>query len=301
MTINDELSALQPASFDGIRFPVTSRRHEVRPHTFESFIVYRDGEYVEIMGQSGRIFSYVVPMRSGISTAGYWRQFEKVYALFDSYRKPEARTLVDPVWGEILATPGAWSDELDAQIRDGVNVSLTFKEHTPIGESIDQRPPTLQTVEDEAASLDDEVSVTPWTVQAPAPSGSATDPLSAAAALINQVNYTRDRFNANILSVSSHALKVERAAEKLGVEGEPARKAARKLRIDSERLATAPPREKAGVVVQVVESAPKTISQLAAEIGITVEELLRLDANLARSVLTPAGYRVWSKGKQRGG
>lgn len=298
MTINDELSKLPPATFRGIRFPVTARTHSVSMNRSKTVIIYRDGEYVQVFGLTGRQLNYQVPMRSGIESSGYSRLFAQVDALYDAFRNPEPGPLFDPKWGELLVSPGSWSDEMTAMLRDGVDVTLSFDEHTPIGEEVDSRPVTLQTIEQDNTTLDAVVAATAWTIQTQ-PDTEKTDPLSAAAGVMNQVSYAKDNFNAQILSVGNKAAKVERAAEKLGVAGEPARRAARKLRIDCERTAAAPPREKFGVVVQIAEDTPKTISQMALDSGMTVEQLLRSDMKLARRVLTPPGQRVWSKPRPR--
>jgi hypothetical protein len=298
MTTNDELSALQPASFRGFRFPVTSRTHTEGTDKIVTSIVYRNGVYVQILARAGREFTYQVPMRSGINTSGYKRLFAQVPEFFETYRNTEPGELVDPVFGPILAAPGSWTDELTAMLRDGVDVSISFTEHVPIGEVVDSKPPTLQSIELDNVALDAIVTATPWTLQT-TPETEGTDPLSAAAGLMNQVSYTKDTLNAHILAVGSKAGRVERAAEKLGIAGDPARMAARKLRLDCERTANAPPREKFGTVVQIVQEAPQTISQLAMASGMTVEELLRSDANMARNIISPPRRRVWTKPRPR--
>jgi hypothetical protein len=298
MTTNDELSALQPASFRGFRFPVTSRTHTEGTDKIVTSIVYRNGVYVQILARAGREFTYQVPMRSGINTSGYKRLFAQVPEFFETYRNTEPGPLIDPVFGEILAAPGSWTDELTAMLRDGVDVSISFTEHVPIGEVVDSKPPTLQSIELDNVALDAIVTATPWTLQT-TPETEGTDPLSAAAGLMNQVSYANDTLNAHVLAVGSKAGRVERAAEKLGIAGDPARMAARKLRLDCERTANAPPREKFGTVVQVVQEAPQTISQLAMASGMTVEELLRADANMARNIISPPRKRVWTKPRPR--
>lgn len=292
--VNDELSALQPASFRGIRFPVTSRSHSVSQNAQRSVVVYRDGEYVEVFGLEGRKFTYQVPVRSGIATSGYVRLFAQLQAFFDAFRDVSAGPLIDPVYGEILATPDSWTDELTAMLRDGVDVVISFTEHTPLGEETRNQPAMLTNIGTANAQMDAAVEAVPWTVQTQ-PETEGTDPLSAAAGVINQVDYARDSFDAQILAVGSKAGKVERAAERLGLAAEPARRAARKLRLDCEKTAAAPPRDKAGTLVEIAADSPKTLMQLAAESGMTIEELLRADMTMARSALVPSGRRVWRR------
>lgn len=287
------LHKLPQMSFRGITLPCVDREfefgHERIPHHF----VYRDGVTTEMMGIEGKVFNYTLPMRESIAVGGLKYLFSKViFELQTAFENPDPGPLVDPRIGTVMVTPGVWREKTDPHKTDGVDVSLSFFEYTAIGTKSEDSPPTITGVYDSARALDAEVARTPWTVQQPSPQPT-TDPLSAIAGVLEQVNATRERADAMVMSVSNRANDVEMAAEKLGLAGEPARRAARKLRLDCERTANAPPRDKAGVLVGIAVDSPKTIAQMAAENNMTIAELIRSNTGLARSPIIPAGSRVY--------
>lgn len=295
MTDYEMLKRLPKMSFRGIALPIVDRVHDFGQMTNEHTFIYRDGVTTEMLGVGARRFTYAALLRESITVAGYKNLFSSVLRKFyEACLNPEAGPLIDPVHGEILCTPGPWHETTDHRRTDGVDVQISFVEYTAIGEQVADQPPTIQGVYDSAKALDVEVAATKWTQQVPSPEATV-DPLSGFAGLLEQTNTARERFDNMGMSVSDKALKVERAAEKLGLAGEPARRAARKLRLDSYRLAKAPPRDKAGILREQVTTAPKTIAQIAAESGMSIADLIRSNASLARSPMVPAGTKVYTR------
>ena len=287
-------AGLPVLEFRGIQLPCVDRTHQFQHEQAPHHVLYRDGVAVDMLGAQGRTFRYSVPMRDGV-TAGHKALFSTgLTALYEAFRDKTPGFLVDPVHGRVLVVPGTW-DEVATPSKglDGVDLTLTFVEHSPIDEVWADDPPTVEGVTAEAKSLDDAVAKTPWTVQQPAPQ-SAVNPLSAVSGAINQVNRAREQTRAAVLSVAMRANEIEEASEKLGVAGEPTRLAARRLRLDAERNANDPPTSPSDIKREVIKSTIGLV-ELARNLGMTVRELLDLNPNLSRSPRVQRGKQVFGR------
>lgn len=304
-TADDLFGRLPTMSFRDIAVPVVDRDHTFSHESAPHQVVFRDGVATEMLGTGGRVFMYSVPFRESI--VDQRRDFKKLftkrfYQFYEAYRDPSPGPLVDPVHGKITVTPAAWNEHMSWQQRDGLDTKFNFVEYTAIGKVVKDNPPSIAELANAARTLDEHVAVAPWPQQVEPPKPTV-DPLTAVAGLINQVNVHRNLINANIRRVGFLAWKVESAATEAGGRNAPdsasaavfnsIRLAARKLRIQSNQLADAPPRDKAQVAVQQVYDTPKTIMQLAAESAMPLATLLELNPGLARSNPVPKGTVVW--------
>jgi hypothetical protein len=292
------LAQLPSMSWRGIVLPVIDRSHTFQFETAPHKIIYRDGVATEMLGEQGRVFHYSIPMRETVKSAkeGLRQLFSKGFReLYRAYRDPSPGMLVDPAHGAILCTPASWEDRLHWDQTDGADVRLVFTEYSPPGKTVQDDPPTVKGLFDSAQELDIVVQSVPWPpqVQSPEPT---TDPFSAAAGILNQLNSNRRRLNAVIYAVEARMAKVERAAEEAQKNAPDSRSAAifnlirlqaRKGRIDAKRLGDAPPRDKAGTAIRVVLDQPKTVTQLAAECKMTMKEFLYLNPGLSRYAFIP--------------
>lgn len=281
-------------SFRGIALPCVDRSHQFSHEQTPHHVLYRDGVAIDMLGIQARTFRYSCPMRDGV-TAGHTSLFAKTFRLlYEAFRDKTPGFLVDQVHGRVLVVPGAWDEQASpSKGVDGVDVSLTFVEHSPVDEVWEDDPPTIVDLTDQENRLDADVAVTPWTKQVPAPPVKPNI-LAAVAGAINQVNRTREQSRAAVLGVADKANRIEEASEKLGIAGEPTRAAARRMRLDATNTANNPPRSP-GDVKRIVTSAPQGVAELAAALGMTVRELLTLNPNLGRSPNVPRNTEVWGR------
>ena len=292
-----DIRKLAVPSWRDILFPAKSLTHRFAHEISPSHVTYAQGDFFDMTGTRARVWDCQIPFNESLNN---WETlFSKTYPKFyQAMMDRTPGTLVTPLQGPILCVPGSYEEDLSPMVLDGVTVRCTWSEHTPIEGSDLDAPPNLQAIFSEATALDNQVSGMSWDGSKPLPTA---DPLTAIAATINQLNTARDKVKANILSVSDRANAVEVAAEKLGSNGGPkansVRLAARRLRLRSERVANAPPREAIGAVVQYVVESPMTVLQAAREAGMDLKDFLDLNYTLARIVLIPPGTNIVVKAK----
>lgn len=283
--------------------PVQDWSHRFSHQAIEHHIIYRAGVAIDMMGAQGRVFSYVLPLRNGISKAPFQNAFTGIYyRLYDAYRNKDAGDLIDPVHGPVWAVPGEWDAHTDPNGLDGVEVRLTFREDTPVDGAREDSPPTFAEILTESKSLDDEIQTVDW--ERPEEVTNTTDLLSAGAGLISQVNRMKEKLGATYLSVVNKIDKLEMQLEELMSTNDPAindlRLKIRKFRSNLTNAANEPPNEKGKIVSRVVES-DTTVTALAAAYGMDLSDFLRLNPGLARNpyVKAETTIRVIKNSKKR--
>lgn len=283
---------------DELILPVADRNHEFEHQGAEHAIIYRNGVAVEMTGAGARILSYTIPMREGITKGPYGGLFtqalQKLWASFYSDRTPGP--LYDPIYGLLTCVPQRWHESTDVNKRDGVELQLSWKVHTPDEGSSETASPSLYSLEISAQRLDEEVARTPWPVQQNPPEPTA-DPLSVASGVVQQGNYAVTRSKAKVSEVAMRMGEVEDAAEEAEANGVPGagfvRQDARRARLGATKVANAPPRETATAAIQVVTSEVSDLPALAKRFGMTLQDLLFFNPGLSKSVVAPSGSRVW--------
>ena len=289
-----DIRQLAVPSWRAIMFPAKDLEHRFAHEQSPAHVSYGNGDFFDMTGTRARTWDCTIPFNENLKN---WENlFSKTYP--DFYRAMRDRTpgtLVTPLQGPILCVPGSYEEKLSPLVLDGVSVRCTWSEHTPIKGSDLDAPPNLAALFAEATALDANVTKTP--ALKPANLKPTTDPLTAIAATINRLNTTRDKVRGNILAVSQRANAIEVAATKLGSNGGPqansVRLAARRLRLRSEYLANAPPRETVGAVKQMVTEGPSSVLQLARDFGMDIKDFLALNYALAKQVAVPPGTKIF--------
>jgi hypothetical protein len=273
--------------------PAKELKHRFAHESSPAHVSYGSGDYFDMTGTRARTWAAKIPFNESLKN---WEKlFSKTYPEFyEAMRDRTPGTLVTPLQGPVLCVPGSYEDELSPMILDGLVVDCTWSEHTPVEGSDLDAPPNLPALFTEATALDNQVKGMSWDGGNPLPT---TDPLTAIAATINKLNTARDKAKGNILAVSQRANAIEVACEKLGSNGGPkansVRLAARKLRLRSERVANAPPREVAGEITQSITEGPKTVLQLARESLMDLKDFLELNFMLAKQTIVPPGTKFF--------
>jgi hypothetical protein len=244
-------------------------------------------------GAENRRFTYTIPMREDIAAGPYERLF--TVGLTQLYRDMLNRApgpLIDPTWGEVTCVPASWSNSLDPNRRDGTDVDVEFVEWKDIASETDTAGgvDTLQGLESDAGALDAEVAAVAREAQVPSPEP-ATDPLSAIAGVGAQLTRSRDRVTASLAQTSNRLEKIEAALDDLQdpLNGELIRET-RRLRVSTARLAEKA--EPTRVVRNTTANTNKALAAIAAELAMSIADLLKLNPDLAKSPVVLAGTPI---------
>ncbi len=290
--MTDLLAFLQRFSWRGAEYPVLARSvsfsHEGARHKFQ----YQDDELIEQLGAQSLTFSYTLAMREDIAKGPYVRLFREGYPkLFRDMRNREPGVLVDPILGTFRCTPMSFSDEVDIGKRDGTDVRVEFV-HTPEqGSTEDQKPaPTINGLKTDAGALDAELTTVDWK-QEPSPEPTV-DPLDAVSGIGGQIDAQRSK---TIAALNDFAFRCEKAHDALDRVEDPKnaqlQAALRRNRMnarDAAKRASDPTKR----IVQIIQKQARGISTVAAEFGMTVEALLKLNPSFAGNPFIPAGAAV---------
>jgi hypothetical protein len=296
---NDDLSQLPRFSWRDQEYPLTRRRvsfaHEGAKHRLQ----YRDNDFIEQLGPHSLYFSYTLPMRSGIAKGPYKDLFSTGYPLlFAAMRDREKGVLVDPVLGEFVCTPASWADDLNVALRDGTDVEIEFEHAPDIDELEDLKAITLQGLGSDAGALDAELKRVDWE-QEPSPEPTI-DALSAISGVGAQFEAQAGKAAASLEDFAYKCEKIDQQIDRLqNPDVWPLKRAVRRNRATAVALgkrAADPTKE---VKTTIVNHA-KTVAGMAAEVDMTVAELLEQNPALARMPFITPGTAVNVLVKRRG-
>lgn len=294
--MTDVLSALPRFTWRGQTLPITSRTvrfsHDDTDHTFQ----YRDGEIIERNGVKNWTLNYTIPFRQDIAKGPYTNLFTvELLAFIFACRDKTPDTLRDPVIGSLRAVCSTYEEETDVLKRDGTDVRVEFK-HSPLLEDVQLETiqggiSGLSNVGSQAGVLDADVARVLWPPQVPSPEPS-TDPLSAISGFGRQIINQGNKLSAALDNVAYKAEQIETTAALL--EDPHTFQMAR----SSRRLQTAALKLKDRIqnperrILRVTLAYSKSLSRIAADSAMTVEDLLKLNPTIAGRPLVPAGTVV---------
>lgn len=292
--MTDVLKLLPPPSWRGIQYPCAERkvsfRHEGAIHTIQ----YRDGDFVEMLGAHGLTFAYTFPMRESIAKGPYKKLFDVgLPQLFRDALNREAGELFDPIYGSFRCVPQLFDDTTDVMKRCGTDVRVEFL-YSP---ELSDEDPALRDlsgvagIASEAGKLDEEVAKANWAQEErPEPT---QDVLLAADGVINQGLAQIDKFSAALDDFAFKLEKIENTCDRAeNPQNWSIRDSARRNREAAIRTKRRLSENPATKLRQFVTRGAKLVSVLAKDVGMTAEELLRLNPGLARQPYVPAGQVV---------
>lgn len=182
--MTDALANLVEASFEGVAFPASEAPFECSRRLVEHEAYLRDGAVLENAGRGPYKGSFKIPLKNVPALEARYggqlfpRLFERLRGLCES--KAIGR-LVHPVLGPLTAGLGSWSHVVAADDRGGVELSLSWTEHSAsVAEVLDLTGDgsTIQQVQTRADTADAAVQA----VRPSAPSlRTATDAATATA------------------------------------------------------------------------------------------------------------------------
>ena len=284
----DVFKELPYAAFRGIQFPIIARGPVGHSHTtIKHGLQYRDKQIVETTGAENLTLTYTIPFRQGLATGPWENAFHELYSqLWDEYLDKTPGDLIDPFRGQLIVIPGSWDEEVDVDKRDGLDVRLTFIE-APLDDEEPLSLPTIQGAYSEAGALDTEVEKVDWEQeQSPQPT---QDPLSAVRGIGDQLDVARSRIAASLDDVAYRCERLEATAERLEDPERTQRvvRSARRLNLATRRL-NSRAMNPAKSAKRVLNATARTISAVAADMGTTIEALLRANPAL-NGPLVPGG------------
>lgn len=294
--MTDVLSKLPRFKWRGIELPLTSRSvrfsHDDTDHTFQ----YRDGDYVERKGVKNWVFSYGIPFRQDIAKGPYKNLFsEQLLNFIFACRDKSPDTLRDPVIGSFRAVVSTYEEETDVLKRDGTDVRVEFK-HSPLIDDVELEViqggiSGLGSVASQAGALDQDVAGIDWPAQEPSPEPTI-DPLSAISGFGRQIENQGNKFSAALDNVAYKAEQVEEANARLEDPrtfqiGRSSRRV-QAAALHAKELLQNPERR----IIRVTQAYAKSISRIAADSAMTVQQLLQLNPSIAGRPIVPAGTVV---------
>lgn len=149
---------LQPATFEGVEFPLASKRMSGGRAIRRNRYPYRAGQAIEDTGREPYSFELEIPLFAGMDPALYPNRYEELLLVFNDTRTTGEGEYVDPELGPINAKVVSWDWAEDAMRRDGGILTVRLEEVSFDAQvfSVDTRDPQA-TAEREAEALDDEL------------------------------------------------------------------------------------------------------------------------------------------------
>lgn len=289
--MSDVFALLPNFQFRGKKYPLAARSVGFAHEAIAHVIQYRDNAIIEQTGAQNLTFTYSIPMREDIARGPYKSLFTQgLPALFRDMRNREEGELIDPVLGHFTVVPTSFSEETDVDKRDGTDVRVEFKQSPSLDEDQEPEAPSLQGVLAKAGRFDDQIKRANWQQQ-PSPRGT-TDILSAVNGLLSLGDQARDRVRGTTQDLLARCEKIEATVDRTT---DPAnwmlRAEARRLRADI-LTAGAFGQHPLTPKSQAVTKYRQPLSAVAAANGMTVEQMLALNPQLAASPMVPAGTTI---------
>jgi hypothetical protein len=241
------------------------------------------------MGAQPWTFRYKIPLREGITREPYRGLFfQTLTDLAVALRNKTPGDLIDPYWGVFRCVPADFNGEIDALSRDGTDINVEFT-HSP---EIDELEPDViisgfESMESDARSLDDEVARIDWEQELPPEA--TVDPLSLAAGIVRSVEYSGNKVLSFGEQFVARAESVENALDSLE---DPRtfglKRRSRRMQLLARRTSQRAADPFRGARAHRVAT-NQTLSELAAEVRVTVTELVASNRFLARTPIVPAG------------
>jgi prophage DNA circulation protein len=294
--MTDLLVQLQRASWRQIEFPVMGTRdfgfqHEQAEHRY----IFKDVQLIESLGRKNQTYKYVIPFREDIALGPWANLFTSVYPDFlDACQNRERGVLVDPAHGALPAKCVSFREILTVDRRDGVDVEVEFI-HSPTEDDVVQdRGTVIRTLEGArgmAGAFDREIAKIPFTQEAsPRPTIS---PLDAISAVTSQVEVGLNKVSASFADAAFRVEKATASIERLkDPTNQPALQQAARLRNALISLEETTDPTCVRPLGRISVATDKTISAVAAKLGMTIQELVRLNPFLARTPLVRAGTQL---------
>lgn len=305
--MTDILAQLHDASWRGIAFPFTGQRdfgfqQDQEQHRF----IFRDEKLIESLGAENPTYRYTIPFREDMFRGQWVNLYTKVYPQFlEACLDRSNGILDDSAHGPIQCKVASFQETLDVGKKDGVDVQVTFIvspdedfDRQEIGTLIGtvQGAQNLQNYFDrQALALDEDTKRRLRELNKGSTNGKV-NPLDAATSAMNQIEVAGNKVQASFGDVAYRFQKFDDAFARLRDPTlQPMRTSARMLALtamDLQRVALRGTAERNRKIA--VYSVPSAIGKmaLAGQLGMSVQDLIRMNPSIARSPSVQQGTQV---------
>lgn len=290
----DILFQLQRAQWRGIEFPIVSRDYGFQQEHGETRFLFKDVSLIESLGKKNPTWRYTIPFREDIARGPWKNLYTVVYPKFLAACEDRTRDLlIDPVHGGKPAKCVSLRETLTAGRRDGIDVEVEFIHSPP--EEPEQAVRVAKTIQGaigQAGALDQAVKNINRDRQLPPPEAK-NSPLDALSSVTDQISIGVNKVTA---AFADAAFRVEKSVNSLenlkDTSVAPTILQAKRLQfaiLDLEEkndpTGTRPLRK-------LTLGADYTVAALSMRLGMTIQELVRLNPFLARTPLVKAGTEL---------
>jgi len=292
----DLLKQLRTPQWRDIQFPITARRFGFSQEQSKKRFVFKDQQLIESLGRENPTYGYTIPFREGIAKGGFKALFIEQYPLFlAACEDRTAGILIDPIHGQKRVKCVSFSETLDVNRKDGIDVDVEFivaPLESEIDEDEDKSLPikTLDAGRDYSAFLDGEIEKTDWPQQQQPES--TQDLFDSINSIGDQISVFQSRVEANMYKLAYECNRTAATIDKLrDPQLATTRRAARKMALGARNLAraaTTPPNP-----VKVVKN-EVAIGKLAcaAAYNMTVDQFDKYNQRYRRVTLIPVGANI---------
>lgn len=298
-----EFSKLPKLSWRGQSLPIAARSVSFAHESVQHKLQRRNQDLIEQTGAHNLVFTYTVPMRSGIFKGEYGSKLfgEGLQKLFRACRDKTPGILVDPVYGQRRAVCSSYNDDTDLGRTDGVDIRLEFTDAPEDGDDDTFNFPTFNTAKDSQKKT----SQTVVKIARPDPTKPETAALKKRTtnlgdALIQYQNFGVSTVNElkqssyqakRVEDIVTDALKnavTRGTADALDLFG--LQQAARRQRDDAIRAQkNDADQARAKVIINAIT---RSLTSIAATYGVSVESLIAANPDLAKKPSVPVGAVV---------
>jgi len=297
MPTRDPLALLPEFKWRGVEYPISNARYSFRHEQAEHRIAYGGITLVEPLGPLNPTFSYSLPMDQGVARGPYKDLFKKLPALAAAMYDRTPGEIIDPVYGAWTVQPGEYTSDIEATLRSGAVVAISFV----WAPEIDQDVPRTGNVES-ISDLAEDAQVLDATVERVArkydkkAKPPSINPLDLISSVTGQISRNIAKTQAQLKTFTAKVEKTERYLNTLikqtrDPDAFGAHREARRIRasaVRQQKQINALAKDIATITVEQT----KNVITLAAEVGLTVKELLSLNVELAKSPLVLPGTTV---------
>lgn len=292
--MTDILIQLQRASWRGIEFPVASRDYGFQQEQSETKFIFRDEALIESLGRKNPTWRYTIPFREDIARGPWVNLFTVVYPKFLAACEDRTRAeLIDPVHGFKPAKCVSLRETLTPARRDGIDVEVEFIHAPPEKPDTAVRvPKTIQGATGMAGAFDKALAKVNKQFQLPPPEPK-NSVLDAVSSVTDQVAVGIDKVTATLADADFRVEKSVASLENLkSASVAPTMLQAKRLQFALLRLEAETDPTGTKPLGKLSTTVDYSVAALAMKLGMTIQDLVRLNRFLARTPLVKAGTEL---------
>ena len=286
--MTDVFKNFQKASFRGIEFPVANAEIGFSHESAEHKYIFRDDSLIEPLGRRNLTFRYDIPFAENFPRGEWSNLYTSVFGEFlNACRNKKPGVLETNDIGAFRAVCASFSYTIDpASFRSGVMVRVEFV-HAPEASDIEAEIAfgSLASVENIAGALDRAVQAVGWKEEEPPEP--FRDPISSITAAADSINRQSDRVASKFDQISDRLDRMNKSLNRVAdVKNWSVFRANQRLQdalIRTKKEHEARQRK----IAEFANDAPRMAGDIAAQHGMTLAELLRLNPRLPLPEVPP--------------